>query len=385
MPRYPAYSPTSEGLRSSLYDQLARRARRHEGPLFPLHVGDTWREPPPAARAEAQRTADHPMMHTYAHPHGEPALLRAIQERLNARSPVPVERHQIQVVSGATAGLSVICQTILDPGDEILVPEPFWPLINGLITSRGGVPVQVPFYTEPDLDVEAMLEPHVTPRTVAVYANSPSNPTGRILREAQAEALGRLAERHDLWVLSDEAYEDLWFGEEPPLTLWAREDLRERTIAIHTFSKAYGLAGARVGYLHGPAEIVGRIRAVFTHQVYCAPRPMQFAALAALNEGADWLAEARTLYAEAARTAAVALGQPVPEAGTFLFFDLGPWLEGGDDPLPLLERFVEAGVLVAPGAISGMHYERWARLCYTAVPPDQLEEAMGRMRGVLGL
>ena len=111
------------------------------------------------------------------------------------------------MVSGATAGLSVICQTILDPGDEILVPEPFWPLINGLITSRGGVPVQVPFYTEPDLDVEALLEPHITPRTVAVYANSPSNPTGRILREKEAEGLARLAERHDLWVLSDDAYE----------------------------------------------------------------------------------------------------------------------------------------------------------------------------------
>jgi N-succinyldiaminopimelate aminotransferase len=377
------------GLTSHLYDALARKARGTEGPLIPLHVGDTWLEPPEAARAEAQRTADHPHMHTYAHPHGERALVDAIRARLNERSPVERSRGEIQVVSGGTAGLSALCQTLLDPGEELILPSPFWPLIRGMALSRGAVPVEVPFYTEEDPDVEGILGPAITEKTAAIYVNSPNNPTGKILGDRQAAAIARLARKHDLWIWCDEAYEDLWFGDTPPDPLWARDDFRERAIAVHTFSKAYGMAGARVGYIHGPAEVVGRVRAVFTHQVYCAPRPMQFAALAALEHGGMWQEEARRLYAEAARKTAEALGQPVPASGTFLFFDMAPWLgEGwlgeGGDVMPLLEKCVEAGVLLIPGAISGGDYSTWCRLCYTSVEPDRLADALERLRSVLG-
>ena len=387
MPRHPGLSPTTGTLRSTLYDVLSRGARRREGPLHRLNVGDTWLEPPPAARAEAQRTADHPLMHTYAAPHGEPALLDSVRERLAGRSPFPVERGCIQITAGATSGISVACQTILDPGDEVLLPSPFWPLIRGIIASRGAVPVQIAFFTrldEPGFDPEAALEAAVTPRTAAIYLNTPHNPTGRILTEAQVEAFARVARRHDLWLLADEAYEDLWYGEDAPAPAWAREDLRERAVAFHTFSKSYGMAGARVGYAHGPAALMERVRGVTTHQVYCAPRPMQFAALAALREGAGWPAEARRLYAEAGRRAARALGLPEPQAGIFLFFDASPWSGGERDALPFLERCLDAGVLLSPGISSGEHYASWARICFTVVPPAELDDALARLRAVMG-
>lgn len=387
MPRHPEASHTTDGLRSSVFEAIARKVADHEGEIFPLHVGDTWMEPHPAARAEAQRTEDHPLLHTYAHPHGEPALLDAIAERLSERGGRPVGRSEVQVTEGATGGLSVVCQTLLDPGDEVLIPAPFWPLIPGIVASRGAVPVQVPFWTElgdEAFDPEAALEERVTERTVALYLNSPNNPTGRILGEQEVAAVARVAGRHDLWVVSDEAYEEIWFQGDRPEPVWAREDLRDRTIATHTFSKGYGMAGARIGWSHGPAEVMARVRAVFTHQAYCAPRPMQYAALGALREAGEWVAGARRRYARAAEMCAESLERPVPEAGTFLFFPLDRWIEPGRDVLPFFERcLVEAGVLLTPGVVSGADYERWARLCFTSVSPRDLERSLERLSAAL--
>jgi N-succinyldiaminopimelate aminotransferase len=363
------------------------RIKAYQGKLYPLHVGDTWLEPPPTARTETLTTADNPLLHTYPPPHGEPALLAAIADRLQRRFGVERSGDAIQVTSGATSGLSVTVQALCDPGDEVLLPAPFWPLIRGIIASRGARPVQVPFYTrlgEANFDPEATLEAAITERTVAIYVNTPNNPTGRTLTEAQLDGIARVARRHGLWILTDEVYEDLYFSEAPPATLWRRADVADRTIAHHSLSKAYGLAGARVGYTHGPADVIATIRGVNTFQVYSAAKPMERLAARALIDGDAWLAECRRLYARQARAASQALGLPMPQGGTFLFFDATPWLDGAPTALPLLERCVDAGVVLVPGAASGEGYERWVRLCYTTVGPDDLDEALRRLQRVLG-
>ena len=204
----------------------------------------------------------------------------------------------------------------------------------------------------------------------------PHNPTGCVLDEAQCAAVARVAARHNLWVLSDEVYEDLWYTEAAPRPLWTRDDLRGRTVAIHSLSKAYGLAGARIGYVHGPPAAMAAVQAVQTFQAYCSPRPMQVAAARALDLGEGWLAETRALYKEAATRTAQALGQPRPRGGTFLFIDARPWLDGGADALPLLERCLDAGVVLTPGAASGHGYAPFVRVCFTTVPPHELDEAL---------
>ncbi len=386
MPRHPRVSPTTESISSRVFSALTDRIARHPGPLYPLHVGDTWLEPLEAARAEAQRTDDAPGLHRYTPPQGLPELLAVIADRLHRRSGLSVDPACVQVVSGATSGLAVVCQTLLDPGDEVLLPSPFWPLVRGIIAARGAVPVQVPLFThlgEPGFDLEAALEAAITPRTAALYVNSPHNPTGRILGPADIDAIARVATRHDLWVMTDEVYEELFFGDAPPPPVWAHPDLRDRAIATHSLSKAYGLAGARVGYTHGPPDVMKRVQGVHTFLVYCAARPMQRGAIAALRDGDPWLADARRAYRDAAARASAALDLPMPASGTFLFFDTAPWLGGGDDALPFLERCVDAGVILVPGASSGDAYRRWARLCFTSVPPDQLDQALERLRGVM--
>ncbi|MBZ0122099.1 MAG: pyridoxal phosphate-dependent aminotransferase, partial [Sandaracinaceae bacterium] len=286
MPRFPKTAESAEGLSDRVFSRLAQKARSMPGPIHPLHVGDTWLEPLEAARAEAQRTEAHPRLHNYAPVQGEPALLDAITEHLRARGECIVDRETIQVTSGATAGLSVVSEALLAPGDEVLLPSPFWPLIRGILRKRGVGAVEVPFFTrlgEPGFDAEAELEARVTERTSAIYVNTPHNPTGRVLPDPVLAAIARVAERHDLWVLSDEVYEEVYFGA-PPAPVWARADFQTRTIAVHSLSKGYGLAGARVGWAHGPHQAMEVVRGVQTFLTYCAPRPMQLGAARALRE-----------------------------------------------------------------------------------------------------
>ena len=384
MPRSPHASIHAQALSDHVYGQLAARARASGREVFALNVGDTFREPPESARVETLPFT--PRLYNYAPVQGEPELLDAIQRKLARRSGVDVERACIQVMSGATAAMGVIANALLMPGDEVLVPAPFWPLVRGAVHLRGAVCVEVPLFTrlrEPGFDPVAALEARIGPRTVALYVNSPHNPTGETLSDALGASLVALARKHDLWLLTDEVYEDLWFGAAAPRSIWALPEARDRAIVTHSVSKAYGLAGARVGFTHGPREVMGVIRGVQTFFTYCAPRPMQLGAARALDDGDAWLAQARAVYAAAAGRAAEVLGLPAPSGGTFLFFDTRPHRRPGESAQAFLTRCLEAGVVLTPGAAAGKDYGDWARLCFTSVPPDALERALECLRSVL--
>lgn len=386
MPRFPHTASSSSSLSDAVFSRLAARAREQTGRVFPLHVGDTWLEPLEAARAEAQRTEDVPRLHNYAPVQGEPVLLDAIVRHVERRAGVRLDRDLVQVMSGATAGLGVVADALLEPGEEVLVPAPFWPLIRGTVRRRGGRAVEIPFFDrlgDPAFDPERELEARVTERTAAIYVNTPHNPTGAILPPRALDAIGAVAARHDLWIWCDEVYEDLYFTREPPTPAWTRPEFRPRAIVVHSLSKAYGLAGARVGFAHGPPEAMHAIRGVQTFSTYCAPRPMQFGAARALDEGQEWLARARRLYHEAAQKTASVFGVPTPQGGTFLFVDVRPFLRPGEDTMGWLERCLEVGVLLTPGTASGTDYEGWVRVCFTSVPPDDLDEALTRLQSVL--
>jgi len=385
MPRLPHASLTTETLSGSVFGSLLSRAKARGGSIHPLHVGDTYKQPIPEARAEAQLISEHAGLHRYAPPQGMPELIDAVVARERQRSGLELTRDDVQIMSGATAGLSVIANTILDPGDEVLLPSPYWPLIRGIIASRGAVPVELPcFHRALTQDLEAQFEARVTPRTVALYLNSPHNPTGRVLPLEALEALLRVVLRHDLWVICDEAYEELHFDSRPT-PLWAHEALRDRAIVSHTFSKSYGMAGARVGYVHAPPRVMRALRGVQTFLTYCAPRPMQLGALACLRHGQGFLEECRRDYALAGARAAEVLGVAPPEGGTFLFFDASPYLSSADETSqPFLERCVDQGVLLTPGSACGADFARWVRICFSVEAPDDFEQALAGVARAMG-
>ncbi len=383
MPRHPGFSRGLAGVSGSVYSALAERLARHAGPVYPLHVGDTFMEPPEGCRMEDLTVAEYPGMHRYAAPHGRADLLAALVERVESRMGVPTERSEILVAAGATGALGAVAGAILDPGDEVLILAPHWPLISGIVRSFHGKPVPVPFLGVADSAESAVeiVEGHRSAATAALYLSSPNNPTGRVIPPAWIEALVEWACRHDLWVIADEVYEDYCFAGE---RRYARPLAPERVFSAHSFSKAYGMAGNRCGYVVGPPAAMAQALKVSTHTFYSTPTAAQIAALRALDGRGDrWAAAARDLYRASGERAASRLGVPPPEGSTFLFLDLAPLLDERG-LVGFLEDCAERGLLLAPGPSFGP-YPTHARLCYTAAPPEVVAEGVEVLAGLLQL
>jgi N-succinyldiaminopimelate aminotransferase len=218
---------------------------------------------------------------------------------------------------------------------------------------------------------------------VALYLSTPNNPSGRLLPRAWVEALVEWAARHDLWLIADEVYDTLVYRGEHVRTLPLAP---ERTFLAQTFSKSFGMAGNRCGYVVGPRAVMAELRKVSTHTFYSTPTAAQLAALRALagpaHLGDRWAAAAREQYRETAQRAAARLGVPAPEGSTFLFLDVAAALDQRG-LAGLLERCVERGLLVAPGPSFGP-YPTHVRLCYTAVEPERALRGVEVLAGLLG-
>ncbi|MFI5181904.1 MAG: pyridoxal phosphate-dependent aminotransferase [Thermoanaerobaculia bacterium] len=368
MPRPPRVSTPVSEIKGSVYSKLLHKLSTHRGEIYPFHVGDTWREPPKGCAMEDLRAADHPDLNRYTPPQGLPALVDALVERVRSRTGVPLERSGLFVTGGATAGLSNAIGAVAEAGDEVLLLAPHWPLVDGICRTYGAVPVDVPFFgvaDSPDSAVAA-VRAKKSARTVGLYVNTPSNPTGRVIPRPWLEALVEWARREDLWLFFDEVYEDHQYvgTHTPGLSL-----APERSFAAYSLSKGFGMAGYRCGWLAGPAGPLEGALKLHTHNVYSATTASQVAALRVLGgAGEAWLSETRPLYAAMGRKAAARLGVPPPEGSTFLFLDVAGVLGAGG-----LEAFLEGcaddGLFAAPGPSFGP-YPTHIRVCYTAARPD---------------
>lgn len=382
MPRSPRFADSVSGIKGSIYTNLAHRLASYQGEVYPLHVGDTWMEPAVGCRMEDLTVAENPGMHRYASPKGLPELLDAIAARTHQRTGVPTARDDVLVAAGATGALGAVVGAVVEPGEEVMILAPYWPLISGIVRSFRGKPVPVPFIGVADSADSAVeiVRSYLSERTVALYLNSPNNPTGRVLPASWIEALVEWAARHDLWLMADEVYEDyVYVGEHT----YARPLAPERTFSVHSFSKAYGMAGNRCGYVVGPTAAMRQLRKVSIHTFYSTPTASQLAALRALDGRADhWLAAARNKYRDLGNSAAKRLGVAAPEGSTFLFLDVQDRL-GAGGLTSLLEECVERGLFVAPGPSFGP-YPTHIRVCFTAAPPEVVERGIAVLADLLG-
>lgn len=374
MPHPPKLSPAVAAMPGAVYSPLGDRIRTREGPVYPLHVGDTWRDPFAGGRMQDLAQDAHPGIHRYTATQGIPPLVDAIVEKVRASNAIACEREQVLVTGGATAGLSNAIGALTEAGDEVLILAPFWPLIRGIVQGWRATPVEVPFFDRVHAleDALAAIEAKRSARTVALYVSTPSNPSGRVLPAAWLEAFAEWARRHDLWIVADEVYEKVVYGAaHASIARFAPE----RTVTAFSFSKSYGMAGYRAGYLVGPPAVIAEAHKLHVHSTYNAATPAQYAALAALRDGEAWIAETRALYRDAGRDASRVLGVPEPEGSTFLFLDVRRHLDARG-MTGFLEDVFEDGVVLSPGASSGRDYEGFARLCYTAAPPEQVATAV---------
>jgi len=382
MPRHPNIAPAVASIRESVFASLAQRIAAHRGPVYPLHLGDTWLDPPEGCRMADLRVEDYPGLHRYSPPKGLPGLCRAIAERLTRRTGVPTDPGQVLVTAGATGALSAITRGVLEPGDEVLILAPYWPLITGIVAAAGAAPVPVPFIGQvdgPESAVEAVRRA-LSPRTAALYLSSPNNPTGVVLPAAWVEALVDFACRENLWIVTDEVYEDYAYA---GAHVYARALAPERTLSAHSFSKAYGMAGNRCGFAVGPPASMPYLCKVSTHSCYCAPTASQLAATRALDgRGDEWVRLVRPRYFEAGSRAARRLGLAEPMGGTFLFVDVAAGL-GARGLAGFLDDCADRGLFLAPGPSFGS-YPTHVRVCFTAVPPEQVAAGVEILAAILG-
>jgi aspartate aminotransferase len=366
---------------------------------FRLDQGDVSFDAPASVKDALLRGVAENRTH-YVQTTGIPPLLEHLAAKLRARNGVPVEQtDEVMVTSGGIHGLYCICQGLLDPGDEVLIPDPEWPPGAGNVLAARGVPVGYPLYEHlgwrPDLDE---LERLITSRTKAIYLNSPHNPTGGVLTRQDLERVASIARERNLWVISDEAYEDFLFDGREHVSIASLPGMYERTIPFYTFSKSYAITGLRLGYLTIRDPLVReRVRKVLFYTVSNTSSLVQYGGLGALQGSQDAvtgflqeLAARRTLFYEGIQKSAhgVLSGNP-PSGAFYAFLRLDPaWRS----PLPdapssiswaFTEFMIKRGRIgCVPGVDFGAHGEGYVRFCF-ARERQELQGALESMENIM--
>ena len=343
-----------------------------------LGLGEPNFDTPRAILRAAHETLDEGRL-GYTATAGLPALRRAIAEYSNDR----LDPDSVLVTVGAQEALFSTMLAWLGPGQEVLVPDPGFPAYPAIARLAGAMPVCYPLSAEEGFQFSAAaLEPLITPRTQALVLNSPANPTGVVIPLEELRAVARLAEKHELLVISDEVYREIYFDERPPSYL----DVSTDGIVVSSLSKFASMTGWRLGWALGKPERMEPIQVVHQYSVTCAPAHSQKAALAAFGSDAQRDAESfrhdlrhrRDLLATLARER-LGLSPRIPGATFYMLLEAAP---AGDSLRTAMELVTQTRVITIPGAAFGEQASRFLRLSFS-VEEGEIREGIERIRSAL--
>ncbi len=289
---------------------------------------------------------------------------------------------ELLITVGVSEGLDLAMRAVLDPGDEVIIPDPCYVSYDSCVILAGGTPVMVPTYQENNFEISpADIESRITGRTKVILIGYPANPTGAVLGQAKLTQIAEVARRHQLLVISDEIYAKLVYGIEHTC-LASLPEMKERTILLGGFSKAYAMTGWRIGYAAGSKEIIAAMTKIHQYTMLCASIMGQVAAIEALKSGEASTTEMVEEYNRRRLVIVKGLnniGLPCFEPrGAFYAF---PSIKGtGMTSEKFAERLlIEEKVAVVPGSAFGQHGEGYVRCCYATSLAD-IEEALSRMK-----
>jgi aminotransferase len=317
---------------------------------------------------------------------GMNALRDTIADKFRRENGLDVERSNILITTGGQEGLFLIMQALLDPGDEVLVPDPRYTSYDEAIASAGGKFVLIP--TDHDdafnLRPEA-VEAAITPKTKALLIVTPSNPTGGIVTEDRLRAIAEIAIRHNLIVISDEIYEKFLYDGWKHFSIGSLPGMAERTITLNGFSKTYAMTGFRVGYIAAPANLIAAMAKVKAATTGATATVSQWAGLAALRGSQEALhdfqriyTERRALMMDGLRDLGLNFSDP---RGAFFF-----WTNSSSIGIHATELsyllLKEGHVLIFPGTGFGENWGGYLRISILQTT-DLLQEALGRMKPIL--
>lgn len=290
--------------------------------------------------------------------------------------------HEIMVTVGGSEAIDIAMRAMLDPGDEVLIPQPSYVSYLPCATLANGVPVIIELKAENEFRLTPEeLEAAITPKTKLLVLPFPNNPTGSIMDRRDLEKIAEVILKHDIFVLSDEIYSELTYGEEPHVSIASLPGMWERTITINGFSKSYAMTGWRLGYACGPKIIIEQMLKIHQFAIMCAPTTSQYAAVEALKNGDEDVAHMREEYDGRRRY----LVHRFKEMGLECFEPYGAFYifpcikEFGMTSEEFATKLLESEkVAVVPGTAFGASGEGFVRISY-AYSLDNLKEALERI------
>ncbi len=319
----------------------------------------------------------------YSNGRGEPGLVAALAARYSARRGRTIGTDQVMCLPGTQTTLYTVLRTLVEAGDEVLLGDPMYATYEGLISQTGARMVPVPLRPEHGFRMQvADVAARITPRTRVLFLNTPHNPTGAVLRDADIRALGDLTRAHDLWILSDEVYEEMVFPGVSFASPLDHADLADRVVVASSISKSHAAPGFRSGWCIGPAEFCQRLLPLSETMLFGSqPFIADMTALAVSEQSpvAQGMAERfsrRAGLIARALDGVAGLRVHRPEAGMFTLIDVrATGLTGIAFAASLLER---EQVAVMPGESFGAGLQGWLRLSLTQ-PDDRIIQATGRI------
>ncbi len=324
----------------------------------------------------------------YTHPLGIEPLRAAIADNIRHYGGADYANDEIMVTPGGQQGMFIIALSLLNPGDEIIVPCPGYNPYQQAAEMSDAVVRKVPMTMETNFTLTAeMVEAHITPKSKILVLINPNNPTGTVTPPDEVKKIAKLAKKHDLIVISDEIYARLTFGNNTVVPVASLPGMKERTITLSGFSKAYAMTGWRIGYLAGPRALIEPMSEVNHAFAISTAAVSQHAALAAMTGSQDCVEEMRQTYNE--RRAAIcegldAIGMSYAEPqGAFYVYANVASLGLGITAGAFCERLLADGhVMMYPGTIYGDHTDDFVRMSMTQ-PVERIKIAMQRMAYVV--
>ena len=313
-------------------------------------------------------------------------LRQAIANRLATAYGVsynPVD--EVVITVGVSEALYLAMTALLDPGDEVIIPTPCFVAYQAEVYLAGGIPVELPTYAVDQFQPRpADIEAAITSKTKAILLGYPNNPTGAIYTREVLSEVARIAEQHDLIVISDELYDRLVYGA-PHVCFASLPGMRQRTVLLGGFSKYYAMTGWRVGFAAAPREFLAGIARVHQYTIMCAPTMAQVAALEALRVGDDFVEQMRSEFDRRRKLIVSGLN----ELGLTTFEPLGAFyafpnvaVSGMDADTFATRLLEEEQVALVPGSAFGSGGEGYVRCSY-ATAYEKIEEALRRMEKFL--
>jgi len=388
VPQFPRFSERVKSITGSVFEKFSAKMAAQGEQLIRLHIGDTFLTPQYPLPLESHFAKTHAAFNQYCNTFGVEPLRNALVEKIRSDNHLDVQLENILITNGATNALSISTLSFIEPGEEVLVLTPAWPFFFGMVRVAGGNVIEIPFYTvlfeQPELDVRDYLKKFITPKTVMLYLNTPNNPSGKVLTRPQLEQVAEFAREHNLWLVSDEAYDGLTFDELPHISIASFPNMIEHTLSVFTFSKSFMFAGLRLGYVVAADSIIKNLNKIMVHELYSPSTLAQYMMVEPVKSRHRWLPVVRQTYQDLRNLVVQHLKIDFwkPEGAYFVFFPANKYLRSRSY-WQLIEACLDNGVSVAPGDSFGTHFTEYLRLCFTGETPERLMKGIVRLNRIL--